>query len=531
MKNSHLFVFILALLLAIGLTATPGAAREISLQGDGVLNIFGYMSQSAQFSLKKDKYDSEEDLQSALMNMFIEADYKPNESLGLYASGMLTMDWIYDIKNNDHTWESRQFDKSRDNLFIDDEAWQLLKEAHVTWSPGNFLFRAGKQVVSWGEMDFLRVMDQINPTDDRRGFADVEFETTVIPVWLMRAEYYPNVAAKGGAVQDLGIQFIFNPNADFIPNQDLVTGNDAGGIWAADYYMAIDDLDPSGFLSSVFGPTTRVGSMVEDLDEPDAWDSDYFEYGVKVNAVVGNHMFSINGFYGRANSSESVITGATMYDWDLTFLGLGIIPLPLYPEPDSDGLYHVNLTSLGYFPRQKFIGATYNYELKWLKSSALGGVAPVLRAEAMHEFDHTFVNQDVEFVKSNYLRTGISLDWKTKIRSLNDKAYFTIMPQFFYDRIMDKKSGWDVGLDEDSYALGLLLETTYLNARLKPSLAWMHDFNGEADLLLPSLTYTRTYQWEYTLEGLFIDAREKMDNIDLFTHKNYIGFKVKYNWS
>jgi hypothetical protein len=198
MKKSNFVVLILASLLAAGVSATPAAAKEFSLQGDGVLNVMGYMSQSLQFSLKNDKYDSEEDLQSALMNMFIETDYKPSEALTFYASGMLTMDWIYEIKSNDHTWQSRRFNKSRDNFFIDDESWQLLKEAHVTWSPGNFLFRAGKQVVSWGEMDFLRVMDQINPTDDRRGFADVEFETTVIPIWLLRAEYYPDVAARGG---------------------------------------------------------------------------------------------------------------------------------------------------------------------------------------------------------------------------------------------------------------------------------------------------------------------------------------------
>ena len=71
MKKLHGFVLMLALLLAVGLTATPVAAKEFSLQGDGVLNVFGYMSQSLQFGLANDKYDSEEDLQSALMNMFI----------------------------------------------------------------------------------------------------------------------------------------------------------------------------------------------------------------------------------------------------------------------------------------------------------------------------------------------------------------------------------------------------------------------------------------------------------------------------
>ena len=43
--------------------------------------------------------------------------------------------------------------------------WQLLKEVHLTWTPKNFNFRVGKQIVVWGETDGFRLMDQINPLD------------------------------------------------------------------------------------------------------------------------------------------------------------------------------------------------------------------------------------------------------------------------------------------------------------------------------------------------------------------------------
>lgn len=192
------------------------------------LNLFGFASQTAQFSLKGDHYDPEEGLQQALFTLFAEADYSPSRHLTLYGSGILTLDLVYPIKHDDRSWEDKGFADSEDDLFIDNKDWQALKEAHVTWSPGAFLFRVGKQIVSWGEMDFFRIVDQINPSDERRGFSDVEFETTIIPIWLVRAEWWSTLNL--GAVQEAGLQLVFNPNAEFIPNQSYTTGNDVAGI-------------------------------------------------------------------------------------------------------------------------------------------------------------------------------------------------------------------------------------------------------------------------------------------------------------
>lgn len=55
-------------------------------------------------------------------------------------------------------------------------------------------------------MDGIRLMDQINPLDQRRGFADVEFETTIIPIWLVRANYSLPVHSRW--LQNLGFEFV-----------------------------------------------------------------------------------------------------------------------------------------------------------------------------------------------------------------------------------------------------------------------------------------------------------------------------------
>ena len=531
MKKFNFFVHVCAVFFILSFMAVPAGAKEYTFEDGGVFNVLGYVSQAAQFGVAGDKYDTEEGLQSALMNIFVEGDYQPNDSLKLYASGMLTVDWIYDIKHSDDSWRDKRFNESRDNFYVDDESWQLLKEAHVTWSPGDFVFRMGKQIVSWGEMDFIRVMDQINPTYDARGFADVEFETTVIPIWLMRADYWPDMGAVGGAFQDLGIQLVFNPNAQFIPYQGLAVGNEVGGIWAPNYILPTAAVDPTppggGGLTDMIGPEfrARISSDVEDLDE---WDSDNFEYGIKIRGVVGDHTFTLNGFYGRSNIPNETLTGVVM-DPDFGFA----IPLITI---DSDGMPSMTLTTAGKYFRQKFVGFTYNYDLKFLRSSALGGVSPFLRLETMYEFDHTFVDDNANFgyggyVESDYWKNGLAIDWKIKIPALNSKAYFTVMPQFFYNRVMDYKSAWALsdagsGVEEDMWTSGLLIETAYFNARLKPSIGWLHDFNGKADIILPSLTWVRNYRWTYSIDALFVDDRET----DLFDHKNYIGCKVTYNW-
>ena len=169
----------------------PGDGREVMLFGKP-LTLLGYATQGAGVSLMtKDYYDTERGLQTALMNLFMEADYKAFDTLKFYTSAKLTTDWTYQIKANDASWHDKEFNKSKNHLNVDSNYWQILNEAHMTLSPGNFLFRLGKQIVSWGEMDGFRVMDQINPLDSRRGFGDVEFENTIIPIWLLRSRILP----------------------------------------------------------------------------------------------------------------------------------------------------------------------------------------------------------------------------------------------------------------------------------------------------------------------------------------------------
>ena len=294
MKPSNL-VPVLLLVLLLGVSVQPAHARQFTLWGKP-LNAFGFASQSASISLKGDHYHVEKGLQQALLVVFAEADYSPRDDTTLYISGRLTMDLIYELKHDDRSWNDKGFAKSRSRMYIDDRSWQFLQEAHVTWTPWSFLFRVGKQIVSWGEMDFFRIMDQINPLDDRRGFSDVEFENTIIPIWLVRAEWWPELNL--GWLNEFGIQFVFNPNAQWIPNQRLETGNDFGGIWSA----AAELDNPLYQMLGIGTPNLYIGAPdLNHVYEPDNWSDDAFEYAVRLSLMIKGSILTLNGFYGLEN--------------------------------------------------------------------------------------------------------------------------------------------------------------------------------------------------------------------------------------
>jgi hypothetical protein len=467
------------------------------------LNLLGYVTQGGAFSLNdKNNYGTEKGLQSALMNLFVEGDYKISSELKFYGSSMLTVDWAYQLNADRESWHEKLFSKSKDHLNVDNKYWQVLKEAHLTWTPGNFMFRIGKQIVSWGEMDGIRLMDQINPLDQRRGFADVEFETTIIPIWLIRANY--SLPVHLGWLQDLGFEFIFNPNADFIPNQPIRSGNDEGGIWAPNILI------PGPFP---FGEA-HLGSTILNVKEPRRFNSNGFEYAFRVKCIVYDSIITLNYFYGLDNDPVAKSAGP-----------------PIITQA-SDGKLIIHPFLQGKYPLFRFIGATFSKDITPLKSALLGGVSPVVRFETLYAFKNIFVTTINTFDKSDEFRWAIGIDWKIKIPLLNPRAYFSVSPQFFHRKIMDYPSRYDLAdLEKNTYAVTLLIKTSYFNAKLVPSFFWLRDITSQSDFFKLELLYDYTHNWRFTLGTLLFHGEEKGKGYQRFDNKDQIYFKITYRWS
>ncbi len=495
------------LLFVMLLMADYAGSFEVPL-GEKPLDVKGYITQGGQFSMTgKDRWDSPKDLQSALTNVFLETSYAPRNDLKFFASGMFTMDWVYDIKSRNHEWQEKMFDQSRkEGLYMDNQYWQLLKEAYVTWTPKDWNFRAGKQIVSWGEMLGFRLMDQINPMDQRRGMADVEFESSIIPIWLLKAEYF--VPRKPEWMQDLAAEFVFNPNVSFIRNQLILGGNQVSGIWAPDIRNNMMPVPPF--------PPQRTGYASLELDTPRAFDSSGYEYGARIKTIIKDSVITLNGYYGLEKTPVGTVVGGAF-------------------TPDADGFLQFNPVIKGSYPLFRFVGATFSRELQSLRASALGGVAPLLRLEAFYAFRNTFWTTNNDLEQHDEIRWAASADWKIKIPLLNPRAYFSITPQFMHQKILTYPSDYQLQtpggpLYENQYAGTVNIATTYLHNKLQPSLFWMRDFTNRSNMFRYQIAYEPSNVWKFTLGAVTLNGTIPNQGFEGFANKDYLFFKATFRW-
>lgn len=479
-------------------------AFETELGGDP-LTISGYLNQSAAFGISGDHYDTQSGFQSAITQALLEAQYLPSDDVKIFASGKFVADWSYSILSSDSKWEKRGFDDSKDELFMDDNLSEMMHEAHVTWTPGDFFFRVGKQIVVWGETDGFRLMDQINPLDQRRGLTDVEFETTILPVWLAKAEYYFQPADLNW-LQDLGVEVIFNPNAYFQPNKSIVPGNGRAGIWAPNIEIPLGGPYPVDFA--------HLGALNSNITEPGEWDSDGYEYGVRLRAVMFDSIVTLNYFYGIDNDPVTKAVNAP----------------PAMAVSPYDQRFVLHPMEEGYYPRFRFAGLTFTRDLEKLTMSALGGVAPVIRFEGFYGFDNTFTTALETFEKHDEIRWALGVDWKIRVDMLNPRAYFMISPQIYHRKILDYPSYGIKNLEDDNWQSSLMINTTYWHNKIQPSIFWLRDITTNSDMFRMQVIYEHSHKWNYTLGALILTGEDTGLGFEPLENKDQVYFTASYRF-
>ena len=66
---------------------------------------------------------------------------------------------------------------------------ERLFQAYVEASPGNLFVRFGRQVLSWGETDGFRLLDNINPLDSSFGGFLISLDERRVPLDMLRTQY------------------------------------------------------------------------------------------------------------------------------------------------------------------------------------------------------------------------------------------------------------------------------------------------------------------------------------------------------
>lgn len=501
------------LFVAFMLAAGPAAAIDVQLC-DRKASIMGYINQSMGFGIAGNHYDTQPGFQQATFQMLVETRLDWSNDLRFFGSVGLNADWAYLIREDHESWDDKDFDNSKDRLFMFDDFKDILHELHATWTPSDWFVRFGKQIVVWGETDGFRLMDQINPADGRRGLTDVEFETTILPIYLLRVEHYFHPESEW--LTDLGMQFIFNPNFEFRGDEYIRTGNDESGIWAPRVDI---NMGPMG--------TAHLGSQNAIIDRPRSFmDHNGYEYGFRLTSVIWDSIVTLNAFDGRDNlpatKGRPVPPTFTVAEWDKN--------LVLHPAVE------------GYYPRQRFVGFTFSRDFEKLYISALGGIAPVVRMEAFYAFNNTYTanpNSPFEsFEKFDEYRVALGVDWKIKIRPLNARDSFMVSPQVYRRTIRDYPGGTSAGLTQngqivrdDNYQGSLMINTTYFHNKVVPMVFWLRDFSEKSNWIKAQVGYERSDVWNYTLGVVLFNGAKTADGFQVFHNKDQLFFTVGYRFS
>ncbi len=182
--------------------------RESGVDAESWSNLSGSTGLSASYSYAKDapadKTQADWSGLTKLRPYFsLTWDAKLGENWKTRISGKAFYDLAYRMKDRE---------TFSDEVLSELEKEAELREIYLEGSPfGNLDIKLGKQIVSWGVANSLRVVDVLNPTDDRE-FGMTDLEDIRLPIVMTKLDYYlGDLKLEAVAVH----QIEFNKSAPF----------------------------------------------------------------------------------------------------------------------------------------------------------------------------------------------------------------------------------------------------------------------------------------------------------------------------
>lgn len=380
--------------------------------------------------------------------------------------------------------------------------WDWLREFYVdaTLPVKNDLlnFRIGKQQVIWGRTDLFRVLDVINPVDYSRNNIYDELEDIRIPQWILSAEYR---FGPTWFMDDFNIQLVWNFD-EFRPNNLGQSGTPNQILDAASLFRGLKNLwDNGGTVSNFalghittdFGPG-QLG--IRKAHMPD-WELSNTQVGLKVEGVLGDFGWSVNGYHYRSQ---------------LPSLRAGGIPVtnPFTGEFFPNGRDHLIAFDI-HFPRINLIGGSIDYYSQLIDTVFRFELA-VTEGE---EFPNTLSPR--LFSESGVARYVIGIDKNIFIRPINKLRAFLFSFQLFGQHILDHEEQsspltgttvpggsspyGQVGMVdwEENWIATLLIKGWWMNDQLSPQIVSAYDFRAHAAVVAPSIEWLINNNWKVNL--------------------------------
>jgi len=381
-----------------------------------------------------------------------------------------------------------------------------LWNAYIEMAKGPLFLRVGRQDLSWGESDGFRLLDMIEPLDNRFGFPLVEdLDDRRIPLWMVRPTY--NLGTIG-PLSNLTLEGYWVPGT--VDN-------------------AISPAAPSG---NPFGLANPPGAAVIHRPNKNIGNS---RGGGRIIGTVGNLVTMSIAHYVTFND----IPSAQLYVNDLADpRGVGF--LVDYYQQQITGASATFALPFDPYTIVRMEAANFWDERVFIpEQSANAG-------KLVNDFLATGQPQLGELATKNTLRWMIGLDRNVWLRWLNPSNTFLLSGQYFHTNIVNYQRDLAnavvssetitpfgpafhyVPRKNDEVTITYLINTLYMHGTLTPQVFGAYDTRGVWSIV-PSISYQIGSNWVVTAKYSIITG--PYANLGFFRDRDMALLRVQYNLS
>ena len=545
MKKTSKFILSIVLLLMVFSFALPAAAQIYNVGGKEV-NFDGYFRQEFLFGTQSDTNTNtnQSGLNGAYQMWVADTNVKWNDNLSFQADLRMWGDLAYYMLDDNNHWNT-YYGGSRNHLEWDTKWDQIIRELYFTYSTPQFLFRAGRQQIGWGEADGLRVMDIINPLDARRMFQfyDTEgYQEVRIPKLIVKTEFYPGNLWK---FYDNAVELYWNPGdihsfGDLLPST-LDAENRPWAQWSTQGFSPAPWMNapwPTSMGNSWGAwappmPSAPVPVRLLD-DKARAFTLSNSEYGVRFKLNIASTFITLNYWQGFDTSDHEIIKSHMGGLGNFGPFGGGVLhmdPLGLNPVTEGMGLPPVAAWFDKVQPRIKVAGFTLTASFLALGRSAtklptpcsgwkvsIAGNRPLILIKVQY-YVRSFSGLPSSLfntVRRDQIRYMVGFDWDMAIPWNPGKATF-VSSQFFHiytrgnpgNLLQLAPYAWY--WPQNQFYATLLLKTDYMNERISPSVLYVQDFYTQSAWIKSKIDFKWGSHWRPEIGYLWICANKNND--------------------
>ena len=386
------------------------------------------------------------------------------------------------------------------------ELWNAYAQA----SAGALFLRLGRQDLSWGETDGLRLLDMIEPLDNRFGFPLVEdLDDRRIPLWMARGTL--SLPWRTKSLSNLALE----------------------GFWVPGSLEAQEaPLSPRGSPFAAPAPASFLGRSVT---RPPENLSGSRGGGRILGTFFGRTTVAL-AHYVTWNDSPAVrlvvrgvdfVNGAPVPDPALDFV--------FYEQPVTGGSLSTQISGLDAVLRAE-TAMFWDERVFVPENAGLGGRFPETIARAIA--DRATGGPGVArggFTRKDVFRWVVGVDRFFWIRALNPTNVFSVSGQLFHSRILDHDdaivngivhpaTGRFVSREQDEFSVTLFAQTLFWRGRIGPQLFALYDPRGVWSAV-PGLTWLVGTHVRLVAKYAFVDG--SFTNLGFFRDRDEVLLRVE----